>query len=115
MATYLELNKNLTEEEEAIKQQVHRFAVDVLRPAAMELDKMSPEQVIDEDSPYWGVFRQAYALGYSRSYLPPALNGPGLSTAGTAHLHGGDGLGQRRLRGRHRCHLVPLRIRRYER
>ncbi|MCH7952678.1 MAG: acyl-CoA/acyl-ACP dehydrogenase [Chloroflexi bacterium] len=79
MATYLELNKNLTEEEEAIKQQVHRFAVDVLRPAAMELDKMPPEKVIDEDSPYWDVFRQAYELGYSRSYLPAALNGPGLS------------------------------------
>jgi alkylation response protein AidB-like acyl-CoA dehydrogenase len=79
MATYLELNKNLTEEEEAIKGQVHRFAVDVLRPAAMELDKMPPEKVIDEDSLYWNVFRQAYELGYSRSYLPPALNGPGLS------------------------------------
>ncbi len=79
MTTYLELNKNLTEEEEAIKQQVHRFAVDVLRPAAMELDKMPPEKVIEEDSPFWSVFRQAYELGYSRSYLPAALNGPGLS------------------------------------
>ncbi|HEY5625028.1 MAG TPA: acyl-CoA dehydrogenase family protein [Dehalococcoidia bacterium] len=79
MTTYLELNKNLTEEEEAIKQQVHRFAVDVLRPAAMELDKMPPEKVIDEDSPYWAVFRKAYELGYSRSYLPAALNGADLS------------------------------------
>ncbi|MCI0784336.1 MAG: acyl-CoA/acyl-ACP dehydrogenase [Chloroflexi bacterium] len=79
MATYLELNKNLTDEEAAIKQQVHRFAADVLRPVAMELDKMPPEKVIDEDSPYWDVFRQAYKLGYSRSYLPAALNGAGLS------------------------------------
>ena len=79
MATYLELNKDLTEEEKAIKEQVHRFAADVLRPASIELDKMPPEKVIDEDSPYWGVFRQAYQLGYSRSYLPPALGGPGLS------------------------------------
>ncbi len=79
MATYLELNKKLTEEEEAIKGQVHRFAVDVLRPAAMELDKLPPEKVIDEDSPYWNVFRQAYELGYSRSYLPAALNGADLS------------------------------------
>jgi alkylation response protein AidB-like acyl-CoA dehydrogenase len=79
MATYLELNKNLTEEEEAIKQQVHRFAVEVLRPAAMELDKMPPDKVIDEESPYWDVFRKAYELGYSRSYLPAALNGADLS------------------------------------
>ncbi len=79
MATYLELNLNLTEEEEAIKQQVHRFAADVLRPVAMELDKMPPEKVIDEDSPYWDVMRKAYELGYSRSYLPAALNGAGLT------------------------------------
>jgi len=79
MATYLELNKALTEEEETIKQQVHRFAVDVLRPVAMELDKMPPEKVIADGSPYWDVFRQAYELGYSRSYLPAALNGADLS------------------------------------
>ncbi|HUF54267.1 MAG TPA: acyl-CoA dehydrogenase family protein [Dehalococcoidia bacterium] len=79
MATYLELNKNITEEEEAVKQQVHRFAAEVLRPAASELDKMPPEKVIDEDSPYWNVMRQAYKLGYSRSYLPPALGGAGMS------------------------------------
>jgi alkylation response protein AidB-like acyl-CoA dehydrogenase len=79
MATYLELDKDITEEDEAVKTQVHRFAAEVLRPASIELDKMSPEQVIEEGSPYWDVMRQAYQLGYSRSYLPPALGGAGMS------------------------------------
>jgi len=34
MTTYLELNKGLTFDEANVKEQVHRFGVDVLRPAA---------------------------------------------------------------------------------
>ena len=35
---YLELNKNLTEHEKSVKAEVHAFAENVLRPAAMELE-----------------------------------------------------------------------------
>ena len=38
MTTYVELNKGLTEEESSLKEQIHRFAAEVFRPAAMELD-----------------------------------------------------------------------------
>jgi len=77
---YLELNKNLTEEEQALKTQTHRFAEEVLRPAALELDKMpDPQDVIDEGSPLWGTLRKAYELGYHTTFMPEALGGAGFS------------------------------------
>jgi alkylation response protein AidB-like acyl-CoA dehydrogenase len=79
MASYLELNKGITEEESSIKDQIHRFGIDVLRPVASELDKMSPEDVIAEGSPLWDVFKQAYSLGYPKRGLPEALGGVRMS------------------------------------
>src|SRR5512145_3073442 len=77
---YLELNKNLTEQEQAIKTEVHRFAEEVMRPASMELDKMQdPSDVIAEGSPYWEVFRRAYELGYHTAHLREELGGANLS------------------------------------
>ena len=40
---YRELNLELSEEHELLKEEVHRFAVEVLRPASIELDKLPPE------------------------------------------------------------------------
>ncbi|MEO8456449.1 MAG: acyl-CoA dehydrogenase family protein [Chloroflexota bacterium] len=77
---YLELNKDLTEHDEAIKTQIHTFAAEVLRPASLELDKMhDPADVIGEGSPLWDVFRQAYQLGYHTAQMPERLGGAGLS------------------------------------
>ncbi len=77
---YLELNKNLTDQEQSIRTEVHRFADEVLRPAAMELDKVrDPEDVIARGSLYWEVFRKAYELGYHTAHLPEALGGANLS------------------------------------
>ena len=79
MALYLELNKEITPEESSIKEQIHRFGLEVLRPAASELDKMSPEQVMADGSPLWDVFKQAYSLGYHTRGLPEALGGVNFS------------------------------------
>ncbi len=79
MTTYLELNKQLTFDESNIKEQIHRFGVEVLRPAAAELDPLSPEDVIAPDSVLWEVFRKAYALGYPKRSLPEAFGGVKLS------------------------------------
>jgi alkylation response protein AidB-like acyl-CoA dehydrogenase len=77
---YLELNKNLTEHEQAIKTEIHRFAADVLRPASLELDQLQdPADVIGEGSRLWDVFRQAYQLGYHTAQMPERLGGAGLS------------------------------------
>jgi len=83
MATYLELNKNLTPQEEQLKKEVHRFAEEVLRPASMELDKIpDPADVIAEGSLFWDVFRQAYQLGHHIMSLPESLGGAGLTPLG---------------------------------
>ena len=46
MTTYLDLNKTLTFEETDLKDQIHRFGRDILRPAAASLDPLSPADVI---------------------------------------------------------------------
>ena len=62
---YLDLNLALTEEQMAFRESVHRFALEVLRPRAAELDRCTdPKSVVARDSPFWDVLRQAYRLGY---------------------------------------------------
>ncbi len=87
MTSYLELNKGLTFDEANMKEQVHRFGVEVLRPAAAELDQMSPEAVIAEGSLLWEVFRKAYQLGFHTAGLPEALGGAAMSPL-ARHIHG---------------------------
>lgn len=60
-----ELDVGLTDTERAIRETAHRFAADVMRPAGVALDKLSPEGVIATDSPLWEVIRQHRALGLS--------------------------------------------------
>ncbi len=75
---YLELNLELTEEQEALKKEVHKFAVEVLRPASLKLDKMTPEEVIAEGSIYWDVMKKMYELGYHTVHTPDEYGGMGL-------------------------------------
>jgi len=75
---YVDLNKNLTDEQKALKERVHAFARDVMRPASIELDKMTPEETIAEGSPMWAVFKRAYEEGYHLRNFPEALGGAAL-------------------------------------
>ena len=86
MVTYLDLNKGLTDAEKSVKEETHKFAAEVLRPASIELDKLSPEEVIAEGSPMWDVFRQAYEQGYHTSSLPEQFGGANLSPL-ASHIH----------------------------
>ena len=43
----------LSETEQQFQDMAHGFARDVLRPIGRQLDRMTPEQVIAPDSPYW--------------------------------------------------------------
>ncbi|HZP56964.1 MAG TPA: acyl-CoA dehydrogenase family protein [Dehalococcoidia bacterium] len=73
---YLDLNKNLTDEQKALKQRAHEFAATVLRPAAIELDKMAdPADTIAEGSPLWDVFRKAYQEGWHIRGFPEEYGG----------------------------------------
>ena len=77
--TAIDVNEGLTREQVLLREETHRFAEEVLRPASQELDELPPEEVIAPDSRLWDVFRQAYQAGYHLRSFPPELGGPGLS------------------------------------
>ncbi|RJP19690.1 MAG: acyl-CoA dehydrogenase [Candidatus Abyssobacteria bacterium SURF_5] len=82
MGFFLDLNVNLTNEQIALREEVHRFAAEVMRPAADKLDKMaSPADVIAKNSILWDVIRQSRELGYHTRGLPEELGGLGLTPA----------------------------------
>jgi alkylation response protein AidB-like acyl-CoA dehydrogenase len=71
-----ELSIDLTDEQKAIRDATHKFSAEVLRPAAIELDKLNdPQDVADKGSMLWDAFRKAYQLGYNKTRLPKALGG----------------------------------------
>ncbi|MFZ5645093.1 MAG: acyl-CoA dehydrogenase family protein [Bacillota bacterium] len=77
---YLDLNVDLTDEQIDLKKSVRKFAREVLRPAAIELDKLSdPADVLKKDSIYWDVMRQMKKLGYHTILVPETFGGLGLS------------------------------------
>ena len=79
---YTELNLELTEEHELLKEEVHKFAVEVLRPASIELDRMSPEDVIKPGSPYWECMAHMYRNNYHTVLVSDAYGGLGLDPLG---------------------------------
>jgi alkylation response protein AidB-like acyl-CoA dehydrogenase len=83
---YLDLNKELTDEQRSVKEETHRFAAEVLRPASIELDALSPEEVIAEGSVMWEVFRKAYEQGYHTAGLPEQFGGVDLAPL-SSHIH----------------------------
>jgi alkylation response protein AidB-like acyl-CoA dehydrogenase len=76
---YLDLNKELTEEQKSVKEETHRFAAEVLRPVSIELDKLTPDEVIADGSPMWEVFRMAYKQGHHLAGMPEQFGGVELS------------------------------------
>ncbi len=74
----IDLTFDLTPDQERLRQEMHRFAADVMRPAAAQLDALTPEEVIGPESPLRDVFRTAYKAGYHLRAFPPELGGAGL-------------------------------------
>jgi alkylation response protein AidB-like acyl-CoA dehydrogenase len=70
---------NLTEDDIALKKAAHKFAEEVMRPAAKELDTMSAADVVADGSPLWPFLKKAYELGYHKTLLPEYYGGLGLS------------------------------------
>jgi alkylation response protein AidB-like acyl-CoA dehydrogenase len=73
--SYPELDVNLTEEEAAVRDMVRRFGSEVMRPAGIRLDRLTPEEVIAEGSELWDVHRQYRELGLHKRRLPKSLGG----------------------------------------
>ena len=59
----------LTEEEAAIVEVLHRFAEKEMRPLGQRLDRMSPEEVIAPDSPLWPFYDKYRELGFSTDLM----------------------------------------------
>ncbi|MBF7081814.1 acyl-CoA/acyl-ACP dehydrogenase [Desulfallas sp. Bu1-1] len=77
---YLELDMNLTDEQIALKKAVHKFAKEVIRPAAIQLDALAdPGDVLKKESIYWDVMGQMKKLGYHTVFIPEHFGGMGLS------------------------------------
>jgi alkylation response protein AidB-like acyl-CoA dehydrogenase len=49
----------LSETTRMVQESVHRYAQEVMRPIGVQLDRMTPEQVIAPESPYW-IARQKF-------------------------------------------------------
>jgi len=83
MDAYMEIDRNIPADLRALRENVHRFAKEVLRPAATELDRLpDPQDVIAPGSALWTFMRQAYALGYHTASFPEAIGGLGLHGLG---------------------------------
>lgn len=76
---YFDLDLNLSKEDISLKRETHKFAKEVMRPLSMELDQMSPEEVIAPESPLWDFYKKAYELEYHLITFPEEFGGPGLT------------------------------------
>ncbi len=75
MKGYLDLNIELTKEQQAVKEETRRFAKEVLRPASLELDKIAdPAQMIAHPL-FMDTFKKGYDLGYHTIFLPDTWGG----------------------------------------
>ena len=59
------LEEPLSEMEQFVQDNAHRFAEDVLRPVGTQLDAMSADDGVAPDSPLWGALEKAAGLGLS--------------------------------------------------
>jgi alkylation response protein AidB-like acyl-CoA dehydrogenase len=83
MDTYVELEPDFPPECAELRDAVHQFAKNVLRPTAIALDRIAdPQEVIAPDSILWKFYRSAYELGYHKASIPTQLGGLGLHGLG---------------------------------
>ena len=76
---YFDVNRGLGWEEKAIRESSHQFALEILRPASIEIDKLTAGEAISAESPMWDALGQAYKLGYHKAMFSEAIGGGGLT------------------------------------
>ena len=82
--TMIDIDVALTDEMREVRDTVHRFAAEVMRPAAAKLDRLDdPSDVIAKESPLWDVMKRFQQLGIG----DPAKYGADLSPTDRALLH----------------------------
>ncbi len=73
--TFLDLG-GLGDTERTLRDEAHRVAVEVLRPASRELDRMEPGDRVAPGSPFFEVMATLKRLGYHRMFLAADAGGP---------------------------------------
>ncbi len=81
---YFDLNTNLTDEDIALRDAARQFAEKEMRPVARQLDLLSADAAVAEDSPLWPFLKKAYSLGYHKILLPEYYGGLGSSALQTS-------------------------------
>jgi len=78
----IDIEVGLTEEEVSVRDTVHKFAAEILRPAGAKLDKLlDPADVVAPDSILWEVFAKYHKLG-----IPGLRGDPGMDAVARARL-----------------------------
>jgi len=73
---YFEFDTNLSKKTRALQQSAREFAMEVVRPAGIELDQIGdPADAIAERSILWDVFRKYRELGFHKMLFPRAFGG----------------------------------------
>jgi alkylation response protein AidB-like acyl-CoA dehydrogenase len=70
-----EMGIALEAEQKAMVDTAGRFAMEVMRPAGIELDKLEAGDVVHRDSVLWSVYRKYHELGFHKLIIPKALGG----------------------------------------
>ncbi len=82
MYFYYREDQELSPDLQLLRENAHRFALETVRPAAIAADRLgNPCDAVQENSPFCGALREAYARRYHAAALPQRLNGlalPGL-------------------------------------
>jgi alkylation response protein AidB-like acyl-CoA dehydrogenase len=83
MTTYRELNLALTEQCESLRDEAHHFATEVMRPAAMAIDRGAEAHPFSvAESRLVQVLKAAYGLGYHLALIPERHGGLGWPAIG---------------------------------
>lgn len=82
--SYLDIESEYGDDDsiQLLRQEVHRFAKNEIRPAALEIDAMDRDEyqaIGASGSPYWDVMEQMKELGYHRSIFPEEFGGDGMT------------------------------------
>lgn len=81
--SYLELDTEYEGDDiEMLRDEIHRFAKEEVRPAAVEMDRMERSEYLDipeRGSVYWDVMKQIKELGLHRAMYPEEVGGDGIS------------------------------------
>lgn len=78
---YFDLKADLSWEDITIRDTVHKFAKEVVRPVTRELDRMTAQEAIAPNSPLYDLYAKSYELGYHKMLFPEILGGPGFTPA----------------------------------